>query len=635
MPKKPARNAFYFFMKDLEPVLKKEGRVFPNGMQDIVPIAHPRWKDLPEKDKALYEKKAKDYKKMMRGADGDCFRMDNQGKLLSERVDYEAETEQQRQKERMSVRGKWPPGKEVANEVFYLINFQTLCVTDDGHYLPAEIAVIEYSVRRGVSKKLHRFIEPGRIPMGYRGACKDKSEDYHKIPMENFENADSNYRGLWIQLENFVNPNGEKPEYPPMYCLGNDIKETVYCLEWIHGRACLGIPNRLRKVYELEGMVTDLYQHIGLSVSKTRVIDMLTSSSWDYEPKTRCDYHEELECKYCSLGIIQRYAYAMSDSLCSLMNIELTGRHLPVRSDNPVVALPPSSMKIKAPPQIQRNQRPPIQQKNSYSALAEKNKKDESEDESDDDTQSLTSLRRPHLPVNMAPAPKDPWAEQPKPQAPSMGRGMWTGTPIPSNPPPPKPTHSEFPSLGRGMAGVGGIPSGGFTPGAEDFPGLGRSVGVGLGRGTGVKGVGIGRGVPLSHTQQPEGQKFAGRALAPDPRLAPVPPASWVQEEPNKPSLSSLSQSLQQSSTSQTTNSSVPPGFSPMEKPVRNSVPQQPTLASPMSSMTHSQRATEVVGRGRGIMGTLDPTLKLPKGRGYAPPGMDVQKHLQLLQLRN
>lgn len=46
-----------------------------------------------------------------------------------------------------------------------------------------------------------------------------KGEDYHKIPMENFENADSNYRGLWIQLENFVNPNGEKPEYPPLYCL--------------------------------------------------------------------------------------------------------------------------------------------------------------------------------------------------------------------------------------------------------------------------------------------------------------------------------------------------------------------------------------------------------------------------------
>lgn len=50
---------------------------------------------------------------------------------------------------------------DIANEVFYLINFQTLCVTDEGHYLPAEIGVIEYSVKRGISKKLHRFIEPG------------------------------------------------------------------------------------------------------------------------------------------------------------------------------------------------------------------------------------------------------------------------------------------------------------------------------------------------------------------------------------------------------------------------------------------------------------------------------------------
>ena len=35
----------------------------------------------------------------------------------------------------------------------------------------------------------------------------------------------------------------------------------------------------------------------------------------------------------------------------------------------------------------------------------------------------------------------------------------------------------------------------------------------------------------------------------------------------------------------------------------------------------------EVVGRGRGIMGTVDPTLKLPKGRGYAPPGMGKGQH--------
>ncbi|XP_056012960.1 protein maelstrom-like isoform X2 [Ostrea edulis] len=562
--------------------------------------------------------RAKEYKKQRRGVEGDQFRMDNQGQLLSERVDNDAETEKQRLKQRRIVREKWLPGEEVVNEVFYLINFQTLCVTDDGHYLPAEIGVIEYSIRRGISKKLHRFIEPGRIPIGYRGACKEKSEDYHKIPMENFENADSNYRGLWIQLENFVNPNGEKPEYPPFYCLGNDITETVYCLEWIHGRACLGIPNRLKKVYELEGMVYDLYQHIGLSVSKTRVIEFLTSNSWDYEPKTRCDYHEELECKYCSLGIIQRYAYAMSDSLCGPFKIELTNRHLPVRTNNPIVTLPPSSMKVHTPSRGQRFQGPPVQQKNSYSALSKKNFKDDSSDESDDDNQSMTSLRRPHLPASMAPAPKDPWAEQPKPQSVSLGRGTWSGTPIPAKPAPPKPTQTEFLSLGRGIGGVAGVPSAGFNPSVGDFPGLGR--------GTGVQGVGIGRGVPLNHGYSAGGQKFAGRSMAPDPRSAPVPPAAWVKEETPKPTLNSISQSLQAT----TLGPSAPPGFSPLQQPSKEPI-SQPEIVK----KTSAPPQRDFSGKGRGIMGNVDPSLKLPKGRGYAPPGMDIQRHLQMLQSEN
>lgn len=38
---------------------------------------------LPEKDKAIYERKAKECKKQMKGVEGDRFRMDNQGQLLS------------------------------------------------------------------------------------------------------------------------------------------------------------------------------------------------------------------------------------------------------------------------------------------------------------------------------------------------------------------------------------------------------------------------------------------------------------------------------------------------------------------------------------------------------------------------
>jgi len=52
---------------------------------------------------------------------------------------------------------------ELVNEQFYFINFQTLCVTEDGDYLPAEIAVIEYTLAAGITKTLHRFIQPGKL----------------------------------------------------------------------------------------------------------------------------------------------------------------------------------------------------------------------------------------------------------------------------------------------------------------------------------------------------------------------------------------------------------------------------------------------------------------------------------------
>lgn len=68
---------------------------------------------------------------------------------------------------------------------------------------------------------------------------------------------------------------------------GDDVEEIDCCLNWIHDKACIGYANRLKKVYHLEGLVQDLFGHIGQSVSETQVIDMLTAHTWDFEPKTR------------------------------------------------------------------------------------------------------------------------------------------------------------------------------------------------------------------------------------------------------------------------------------------------------------------------------------------------------------
>ena len=49
--KKNPLNDFYFFMQDMKKVLRREGQDWET-MEDLVALCHPRWKLLPEHDKA-------------------------------------------------------------------------------------------------------------------------------------------------------------------------------------------------------------------------------------------------------------------------------------------------------------------------------------------------------------------------------------------------------------------------------------------------------------------------------------------------------------------------------------------------------------------------------------------------------
>jgi len=56
------------------------------------------------------------------------------------------------------------------------------------------------------------------------------------------------------------------------------------CLTWLHQRA-MG-PNRFR-VRFLEDLSLELYAHVGKNVSESSILNMLTTSVFDYEPNTR------------------------------------------------------------------------------------------------------------------------------------------------------------------------------------------------------------------------------------------------------------------------------------------------------------------------------------------------------------
>jgi len=49
--KKATHNEFYYFMQDQKVVLKSQN-VYWDSMDELVAICHPRWKDLPDQEKA-------------------------------------------------------------------------------------------------------------------------------------------------------------------------------------------------------------------------------------------------------------------------------------------------------------------------------------------------------------------------------------------------------------------------------------------------------------------------------------------------------------------------------------------------------------------------------------------------------
>ncbi|KAK2566847.1 Protein maelstrom-like protein [Acropora cervicornis] len=330
------KNAFYFFMVSLRPRLERQGVVLENGMQSLAEIAGPRWKELSEDEKEVYQEMARQSKANKKYQPARNDRMDCTGQYLSKRVDIVSLNEKRRKEEREDVKRRWASGRAVCDEKFFMIGFMSYYNLPDEGYLPCELGAVEYSLNGGILRRLHYFIPPGELKVGLRYAAMSTSERTHQIPIEGLAKKGDTYRKIWLELLRFVNPE-QTAIFPPVYCRISETKQTEFCLQYLSKKAEMA--NKLKKVYELEGLVCDLHAHFTaesgstMAISKSKATDLISSTIFDYEPNTRCDWHEKHEIKFCALGTVQRYCYCMSDFLCSVYGIPLTPSHLPERPE--------------------------------------------------------------------------------------------------------------------------------------------------------------------------------------------------------------------------------------------------------------------------------------------------------------
>ncbi|KAK7499857.1 hypothetical protein BaRGS_00008948 [Batillaria attramentaria] len=345
MPSKNTMNGFAVFMYEI-----KERRRLNMSGQQLATFCSPLWANLSAGEKKQYDMRAKEMKAQKKATDGDMARRDNVGNIIGTRKNPEEERRKRRQTDQELVTRDWP-GKDLMDEKFYFVNFQDMCELSepdnntDREWLPREVAIVEYTMRRGIIRIYHAFIDPGPIPKGFRFTCMQKSDAEHKIPIEDFELASNNYPLIWRKMKELLRDgmkDGQDADY----------EKIKYLMDWMWCRSDDGdlSDNPAGHVCALEDLVVNLLAYSNQpnteTISNASVVSRLDGSHWDYISNTSCEWHEDQETKYCALGIVRRYAFTISDILSQVYPINLTERHVPIRSSTEEVArvLPPESM---------------------------------------------------------------------------------------------------------------------------------------------------------------------------------------------------------------------------------------------------------------------------------------------------
>jgi len=366
MPKKQQNkpNGFLLYANEIKNQLLKEGHNI-RTTPDLIHSASPKWQALSQDDRDYYKEKAK-WQWENRHTTGKYQSRqphnytDKSGAPVSDHVDLARINEIRREKERQEVFMSFRPGRGVLDQKFYFVSF--ICLLEDPAYQPIEIAAAEFSLLHGRERTWHKHIHPGAIPQGFRFKAQQNSELTHKLPLEGKMDPRDNYTKIYDELFQFLSKGTR--HIPPIHVKISEGERVEECLKWLALNA--GRPNHLKRVYELEGLMLDLEAHLrgdpqNLMQMKQPATDILSSSIFDWDKDSRCEYHEdednETDTNHCALGHVNRYCFCLADYFCTNHDINITDNHLPPKQNDICYTIVPSKDVIKQQQKQRQQQR--------------------------------------------------------------------------------------------------------------------------------------------------------------------------------------------------------------------------------------------------------------------------------------
>ncbi|KAL9705497.1 hypothetical protein quinque_009015 [Culex quinquefasciatus] len=334
MPKKnkpAAKGPFYFFMMEFKEQEEAAGYRF-SGLAEVTEKAGPHWEKLAPHEREPYNQRAKQNKANPKDAGGYGERYTAQGKPFSQ-VQAEAvkrrQLEEQIQKRIVEMIQTASANNALGELEVYFVSCNYFCVSLSGEYVPAELAIIKYSLNDGVMDSLNVLINPTDLPLGMALDAKTHSSSTHQLPVPPDALGEANYEKILRQILKFFKNTSGSQVVPPIFTWNKDIPMVDSILRGILEATDLdyvkfSILPLIDFFYNLKLATEDYGLDIKTFPSIHLAKALLEKDVYAYTAGIACDVHEQLNNQVaCALSRVVRWAYVISDSCCLDVGIEM------------------------------------------------------------------------------------------------------------------------------------------------------------------------------------------------------------------------------------------------------------------------------------------------------------------------
>ncbi|XP_011192543.2 protein maelstrom 1 [Zeugodacus cucurbitae] len=357
MPKKPSKNGFMTFTFDWK---SKYGRNL--SLAEATTECGRIWASMTAQERAPYNERAKQEKMGLKT--GAAPKLTCRGKPIDvvekERQDVEQRERRMKRTIELTVRNSVKNDQlDTQTYHFIMVNYFVRSLRG-GIYVPAEISVVKYSLKEGLCRLYHSFINPGPELYGLQYEAQHHSDNTHKLPLPPHAKGETDLGLIYNNILDFIR-DPETGEYPPVYTHRDSIPVVASVLDYLKGDyKARNIEFETYSIQYLFYILKEATCEMGELEKPTS--SFVTDAFWDndffeYQIDIACTYHEEIDkSKYCTQSIVTRWAFTFSDYMCCDIAIDMIpGRHVPKTTNLAAIINPAPSTYADTESQISVN----------------------------------------------------------------------------------------------------------------------------------------------------------------------------------------------------------------------------------------------------------------------------------------